>query len=79
MRRKARSSRKPLQFKDEIAVKLDRDKALAAERPELRERWKFMRHIDGLNAAAERQWHDYHRRLCSNAEARFDHIEESSQ
>ena len=79
LRRKARSSRKPLQFKDEIAVKLDREKALTAEQPELRERWKFLRHIDDLNAVALRQWQAYHGRLCNDAQARLDDREESAQ
>lgn len=66
-------------LKDEIVVKINRQQTLAAERPELQERWKYNRYIDGLNADARQQWQDYHRRLCEDHTAVLDATEESSQ
>ena len=63
-------------LKTEIEIQIDRHRSTIQEHPELRENWKLMQYTDAQNADAARQWSDYFRRLCGDAEARFDDREE---
>jgi hypothetical protein len=66
------------ELKAELVLELNRQVSLRAKHADLREPWRLRQHIDGLNADARQRWQDYHGRLCANAEARFDHAEESA-
>lgn len=50
-------------LKDEIATQINPERAMIWEHPEFVEHWKLIHHENGVNAAAEWQWHDYFRRL----------------